>query len=238
MTNRKYSVFCNCTLSQKLVGDGCSICNPQLNEELKSNRETANSECTNIMNKFIGTKEVKARPLNLGAYNALRGWEMPKDENPDTEGYLVEYLDSPNQNHPDFDNYISWSPKDVFERSYRINENLTFGQAIEAAKQGKRIARSGWNGKGMFVFMRPADELEVGFIIDKVKSLPQSVKDFFAAKEKSKAEEVAKKAMASANPATVRFGAYICMYAADGSIVNGWLASQTDMLAEDWCVVD
>ena len=73
-----------------------------------------------IMNKFIGTKEVKARPLNLRAYNKLRGWEIPKDENPDTEGYLVEYLDSPNANHPDYDNYISWSPKDVFERSYKL----------------------------------------------------------------------------------------------------------------------
>jgi len=76
------------------------------------------------MNKFIGTKEVKARPLNLGPYNALRGWDLPKDENPDTEGYLVEYLDSPNKNHPDYDNYISWSPKDVFEKSYKISETF------------------------------------------------------------------------------------------------------------------
>ena len=37
------------------------------------------------MNKFIGTKEVKARPLNLGAYNALRRWEMPVNENPNKE---------------------------------------------------------------------------------------------------------------------------------------------------------
>jgi hypothetical protein len=78
----------------------------------------------NIMNKFIGTKEVKARPLNLGAYNALRGWDMPKYENPDAEGYLVEYLDSPNKNHPDYDNYISWSPKDVFERSYKPSDTF------------------------------------------------------------------------------------------------------------------
>ena len=76
------------------------------------------------MNKFIGTKEVKAKPLNLGAYNALRGWDLPKNENPDTEGYLVEYLDSPNKNHPDYDNYISWSPKDVFERSYKLHETF------------------------------------------------------------------------------------------------------------------
>jgi hypothetical protein len=99
-------------------------------------------------------------------------------------------------------------------------ENQNFGQAIEALKYGKRVARKGWNGKGMFIFGRPADELEVGFIIDKVKSLPQSVKDFFKALSK------------------VKFGSYLCMYAADGSIVNGWLASQTDMLSNDWCILD
>lgn len=36
----------------------------------------------------------------------------------------------------------------------------------------------------------------------------------------------------------VKFTAYLCMKAADGSIVNGWLASQTDMLAEDWTILD
>ena len=56
-------------------------------------------------------------------------------------------------------------------------ENQKFGQAIEALKQGKRVARQGWNGKGMFIFERPADELEYSFI-EKVKSLPKSVKDF------------------------------------------------------------
>lgn len=43
-------------------------------------------------------------------------------------------------------------------------ENLNFGAAIEAVKQGKLIARKGWNGKGMFVFQRPSDELDVDFI--------------------------------------------------------------------------
>jgi len=110
-------------------------------------------------------------------------------------------------------------------------ENQNFGAAIEAAKQGKRIARAGWNGKNMFVFQRPADELEVCFIIDKVKSLPQSVKDFFAAKD-------AQQMPSEQGLAKVQFGAYLCMYAADGSIVNGWLASQTDILANDWCILD
>ena len=37
-----------------------------------------------------------------------------------------------------------------------MSENLNFGQAIEALKQGKRIARQGWNGKGMFLFLLTA----------------------------------------------------------------------------------
>jgi hypothetical protein len=109
---------------------------------------------------------------------------------------------------------------------------VNFGTAIEALKQGKRVAREGWNGKGMFIFERPADELEVGFIIDKVKSLPQSVKDFFDKRDK----EV--NMPSEQGIAKVKFGAYLCMYAADGSIVNGWLASQTDILAEDWVILD
>jgi hypothetical protein len=102
-------------------------------------------------------------------------------------------------------------------------ENLNFGAAIEAVKQGKLIARKGWNGKGMFVFQRPADELDVDFIPN-VKSLPESVK-----------ERLTRNAISGAK---IPFTAYLCMYAADGSIVNGWLASQTDMLAEDWCIIE
>jgi hypothetical protein len=108
---------------------------------------------------------------------------------------------------------------------------LSYGQALEAVKEGKLISRSGWNGKGMFVFMRPADELEVGFIIDKVKSLPQSVKDFYKRQDEKEmpSEQGLKKIM---------FTPYLCMKAADNSIVNGWLASQTDMLSGDWGVLE
>jgi len=119
----------------------------------------------------------------------------------------------------------------VKSKTNKMIENQNFGQAIEALKQGKRVARIGWNGKGMFIFERPADELEVGFIIDKVKSLPQSVKDFF--KEKDEKESPSEQGLSK-----VKFGSYLCMYAADGSIVNGWLASQTDILSNDWCILD
>ena len=116
-----------------------------------------------------------------------------------------------------------------------MENNLNFGQALEAVKEGKLISREGWNGKGMFVFQRPADELEMGFIIDKVKSLPQKLKDYYQDVVNSATNEETKQHFLTTK---VKFSAYLCMFAADGSIVNGWLASQTDMLAKDWCILD
>ncbi len=70
---------------------------------------------------YIGTKVVHAFPLNRRDYNTLRGWELPVNENGDDEGYVVEYTDrieSP-RHVTGFKGYVSWSPKDVFERAYR-----------------------------------------------------------------------------------------------------------------------
>ena len=60
------------------------------------------------MQKYLGVKLIDAEPLNLGAYNKLRGWEMPADEDPMADGYLVVYPDG----------YRSWSPKAQFEAAY------------------------------------------------------------------------------------------------------------------------
>lgn len=108
----------------------------------------------------------------------------------------------------------------------------TFGQALESVKQGRLVTRKGWNGKGMYIFMRPADELHIGFVAKDIKSLPQSVKDYYhqdCVDENGKPLELAKDDV-------VKFTAYLCMKAADGTIINGWLASQTDMLSEDWII--
>lgn len=70
------------------------------------------------METYIGTKIVKARPMNRQEYNDYRGWDLPGDEDGTDEGYLVEYVDGGKGNHPDHEGYISWSPKDVFEKAY------------------------------------------------------------------------------------------------------------------------
>jgi len=56
------------------------------------------------MAKYIRTNLVDGEPMNLGAYNAYKGWTIPDNEDPNTEGFLVKYKHG----------YISWCPKDEF----------------------------------------------------------------------------------------------------------------------------
>lgn len=105
---------------------------------------------------YIGTKQIRATPMTRGEYNQVRGWVMPPYENPCDNGYLVEYLDSPNANVEGYENYVSWSPQAVFERAYRPVDHthqLTFADALTLIKQGYKVARKGWNGQDMCVFL-------------------------------------------------------------------------------------
>lgn len=118
----------------------------------------------------------------------------------------------------------------IHNESLRMGEVGSFGQALKSLKSGFLVTRKGWNGKGMFIFMRPADQLPIDFVAKDIKSLPTGVKQYYAKDLEYRSE----------NPEedTVKFTAYLCMKAVDGSIVNGWLASQTDMLSEDWMIFD
>ena len=88
-----------------------------------------------------------------------------------------------------------------------------FGEAIEALKQGKKVARKGWNGKGMYLWLKPAATIKAEWCKDPI------LKD-----------------IAEANGGEVEALGTICMKTADGKILTGWLASQTDMLLEDWVI--
>lgn len=113
------------------------------------------------MNQFIGTKLVNATPMTRAEYNTFRGWEV--DEN-DDEGYLVEYLDGGKPNTPQYAGYVSWSPKKQFEGAYRQTSGMTFGLALEAMQQGKRVSRIGWNGVGLWLEYIPAVGVDLAFI--------------------------------------------------------------------------
>lgn len=103
------------------------------------------------MNRYIGTKLINATPMTRLEYNQFRGWDVPADENGDDEGFLVEYDAGGKANTAEFAGYVSWSPKDVFERAYHETVGMTFGEAVEALKAGQKVARTGWNGKGMWI---------------------------------------------------------------------------------------
>ena len=82
------------------------------------------------MNKYLGVKIVSAVAMSLGDYNKHRGWEIPADEDPTVEGYLVVYPDG----------YQSWCPREQFETANQPIDGLSFGHAIEAARvYGKRL---------------------------------------------------------------------------------------------------
>ena len=74
------------------------------------------------MKNYVGTKKLKAIPMNKEEYCQYRQWEIPLNENPKEEGYLVEYLDGGKPNDERHLGYISWSPKDVFEKTYKLIE--------------------------------------------------------------------------------------------------------------------
>lgn len=90
---------------------------------------------------------------------------------------------------------------------------MNFGEAVEALKNGRRVARSGWNGKGMFLGLQ--------------RGYPNG----------TSANENTAAAIGCAEGDRVVVRPYIIMKDAQGMLVP-WLASQTDILAEDWVVVD
>ncbi len=163
------------------------------------------------MNTYIGTKMIKAQPMNRADYNMYRGWGLSADENGGDAGYLIEYIGGGQGNHPDHEGYISWSPKEVFDREYRKTSGMTFGQAIEAMKAGYRVARAGWNGKGMWISIVG----ENNYIIYTTSHVDWQ----------DPTEGECKGLLP-----------WIGMKTADNKFVP-WLASQTDMLADDWNVL-
>lgn len=99
------------------------------------------------------------------------------------------------------------------DEPYPVKEGdeFDFGSAICLLKEGLKVARKGWNGKDMFLYYVPASA--------------------YPAQRNNKAT------LAGMFPDDmVPYGAYIAMKTAQGNVVP-WLASQTDMLAEDWLIV-
>lgn len=89
-----------------------------------------------------------------------------------------------------------------------------FAEAIERLKEGRCVARQGWNGRGMYLWLMPAAKVKAAWC-----------------------REPHLKAVAEANGGEIEALGTIRMMTADRRVLTGWLASQSDMLAEDWFLV-
>lgn len=142
--------------------------------------------------KYIGTKIITA-------------WSQDKDGTP---GYAVKYEDG----------FVSWSPKEVFDKAYRACEgsiqNLTFSDALHFVKMGKRVARVGWNGKGMWLQVVRGSNVQI-------HNMGFGPANEYDHDWRSRVPELS---------------SWIGMKTADNKFVP-WLASQSDMLADDWMVL-
>lgn len=87
---------------------------------------------------------------------------------------------------------------------------MTFSDALDAIKAGQRVARAGWNGKGMFLFLVPGSTFQV--------NRPPLLGIY-------------------PEGTTIEYHAHIDMKTAQGYVVP-WLASQADLLADDWVLVE
>lgn len=101
------------------------------------------------------------------------------------------------------------------ESHLHAGENGNFGQAIVSLKMGKRVARKGWNGKGMYLWLKEGVVIQMEWCKD-----PMLLR------------------ACESNNGTIEGLPTICMKTADNKILTGWLASQTDMLANDWVLVE
>lgn len=154
------------------------------------------------MKKYLGVKLIEAE-------EAQQHECTNKDCPEGIEGYKVIYEDG----------YESWSPKDTFEKAYRQLDGLNFGLAIEAMKQGKCVARKGWNGAGMFVCKQIPNRIDHA-LLPRMQSLPDSVKEILTERGTS-----------------FCYLNQMIIVKPDNSI-DSWVASSSDTFAEDWMIVE
>jgi len=103
---------------------------------------------------------------------------------------------------------------------------MEFGQIIKALHDGKRVQRSGWNGKGLFVFMQIPSTIHKD-IVPKMQSLPQAVKDEFKKRFDDPNEQID----------SIYYVNQLALVS-PSNVITGWAPSTSDALAMDWVILD
>ena len=80
------------------------------------------------MQTYLGVQFIEAEPMNLGDYVAFKGRQMLDAEDPLTEGYIIKHSSD----------HYTWTQKDFFDRFCKLEGDLNFGLAIEAAKARRK----------------------------------------------------------------------------------------------------
>lgn len=108
-----------------------------------------------------------------------------------------------------------------------------FGEALIAMREGKRVARKGWNGKGLFVFMQIPSAIPIS-TVPKMQSLPDSVKNEFL--HRNEANNVEGREI---NPMhnMIRYSNQFALVDTN-NMITGWAPSASDANAEDWVILD
>jgi hypothetical protein len=104
-------------------------------------------------------------------------------------------------------------------KKYLSTDRMSFGDALKALKAGEKISRAGWNGRGMFLWLKPETTIKSEWCKDELL-----------------------KHLADENGGEILGLGTVCMYTHDSTgrkaILTGWLASQSDMLSEDWVILE
>lgn len=103
-----------------------------------------------------------------------------------------------------------------------MEEQFDFGRALDILKAGGMVARTGWNGKGLFVFMQVPSIIGKD-IVPKMQSLPQSVKTEFELRFKNPDYQVSE----------IYYDNQLAIVN-QSNLINGWAPSVSDALAKDW----
>lgn len=164
---------------------------------------------------YIGTKAVLAHLMTKDEYCDYRGWKVPENEDPAEQGYFVEYMDGGKPNHANHVGYVSWSPKDVFEGAYKANGTLSFSAALEALKGGKKVARSGWNGKDQYV-------------VAQAQATTTEASKIWNPHNKAHAEKIG---------GQIDVAPYCTLKTAQDTLAMGWVPSTGDLFANDWVIL-
>jgi len=155
---------------------------------------------------------LEQRSLKLNLWTNVRFLKTKGEDvtNHETRpGYKVQYEDG----------YISWSPELAFNKSYRKTDNMNIGLAIEAMLKGHRVSRKGWNGRNMFV----------------VYMSPLNLPSFNTQGTERKVNDRTAKWVGEDTP--LESLGYFAMFTPDKKWQPGWLASQSDLLADDWEII-